>query len=331
VAVTRISNLVVVPSVFTANVIQEALALNAFVASGVMIRDPQLDAFLNSDLGGKTINPRYIGPLVQDDANVSSDDPEVSSTPKNLSAVQNTAVRQSLNQSWSEMDLAVDLNGMDPMAGLQTRVAGYWTGELQKRLLASLQGVIANNVANDHGDMVNDISINSGAAGLFNAHAVIDTTLTMGDRQAELTAIAVHSTVYGTMRKLDLIDFIPDSQGRQIPYYQGLRVIVDDDITVVDGATSGTYKYYTYLFAAGAVALGVGAAKVPYEVMRDPAAGNGGGQETVHSRTEWIIHPQGFKTTETTTPTLANLKLAAKWERAWERKRVKIACLISNG
>jgi hypothetical protein len=330
-AVTRISNLVVVPSVFTENMILEALELNAFVASGVMIRDSNLDAFLSSDVGGKTINPRYIGPLTQDDANVSSDDPDVNSTPAALTALQNPAVRQSLNRSWSEMDLAADLNGSDPMAGIQSRIAGYWDGELQKRVLASLQGVLADNVANDSGDMVNDITALSGAAGLFNAEAFIDTQLTMGDRLSELSAIAVHSIVYGTMLKLDLIDFVPDSQGRLIATYRGLRVVVDDGVTVVDGDTSGTYKYYTYLFGPGSVALGVGQPKTPYEVDRAPQAGNGGGQETVYSRTEWVIHPQGFKTTATTTPTLAALKLAATWDRAWERKRVKIACLISNG
>jgi hypothetical protein len=330
-AVTRISNLVVVPSVFTENMILEALELNALVSSGVMIRDPNLDAFLSSDVGGKTINPRYIGPLAQDDANVSSDDPDVNSTPAALTALSNTAVRQSLNKSWSEMDLAVDLNGMDPIAGIQTRLARYWDGELQKRALASLQGVLADNVANDGGDMVNDITGESGAAGLFNAEAFIDTQLTMGDRLGELSAIAVHSLVYGTMLKLDLIDFLPDSQGRPVASYRGLRIIVDDGVTVIDGDTSGTYKYYTYLFGPGSIALGVGQPKTPYEVDRAPAAGNGGGQETVYSRTEWVIHPQGFKTAETTTPTLANLKLAAKWDRAWERKRIQIAALISNG
>lgn len=326
-AVTRISNLQIVPSVFSENMILEALGLNAFVASGVAIRDPELDAFLNAGIGGKTVNPRYIGPLAQDDANVSSDDPDVDSTPKALSSMLNTAVRQSLNQSWSEMDLAVDLNGDDPMANMQARIAGYWDGELNKRVLASLQGVIADNVANDSGDMVVDVSGQSGAAGLFNADAFIDTQLTMGDRLGELVAMAVHSVVYGTMKKLDLIDFIPDSQGRpSIPTYQGLRVVVDDDVTVVSGP-----KYYTYLFGPGAVALGVGEPKVPFEILRDPSAGNGGGQETVFSRTEWIIHPQGFKTTVTATPTVAALKLAATWDRAWERKRIKLAALITNG
>jgi hypothetical protein len=326
-AVTRISDLKIVASVFTQNVILGALAKNAFVQSGVMIRDPQLDAFLNSDVGGKTVNPRYIGPLAQDDANVSSDDPDVMSTPKKITALQNTAVRQSLNQSWSEMDLAVDLNGSDPLADLQGRIAGYWDGEMQKRVLASLQGVVADNVANDDSDMVIDVSGSSGAAGRFDAESFIDAQLTLGDRMGEFNAIAVHSVVYGTMRKLDLIDFIPDSEGKPIATYQGSRVIVDDDVTVLANPT----RYYNYLFGPGAVALGVGAPKVPFEVLRTPDAGNGGGQETVYSRVEWILHPQGFETTATSTPALAALKLAGTWNRAWERKRIKLACFITAG
>jgi hypothetical protein len=327
--VTRLTDLVIVGEVFTANMILDMLAKDAFVQSGVMVPDPSLDAFLASDIGGKTISPRYLGPLAQDAANVSSDDPDVSSVPKKVSAVQNTAVVQELNQSWSEMDLAVSLNGTDPVASLQSQIGDYWRGEKQSRVLASLQGVAADNVDNDSGDMVNDITGESGASALFNATAFIDTQLTMGDRLDQLKAIAVHSTVYGTMKKLDLIDFIADSEGKAtIPYYQGARVIVDDGMTVTSDSTP---KYYSWLFGPGAIALGVGAPKIPFEILRTPAAGNGGGQDTVFSRVKWVIHPQGFECSLTATPTLTQLRTAGSWSRAFERKRVGVACLISNG
>lgn len=62
----------------TAAIILRSLNSNAFVNSGVMIRDPEADAFLTNNLGGKTFAPRYLGPLADNEPNISSDDPSES-------------------------------------------------------------------------------------------------------------------------------------------------------------------------------------------------------------------------------------------------------------
>jgi hypothetical protein len=330
-AVTQLSNLVIAPEVFAEQIVLNSLTLNAFIQSGVAIRDQMLDDFLTSKIGGYLISPRYLGPLPEDDANISSDDPTSQSTPVALAGMKNTAVRHALNNSWSSMDLVFELNGADPLAGIQSKIAWYWMVQQQRRILASLQGIIANNIASDSSDMVNDISGLSGTSNLFNGHAFIDTQSTMGDRQTELTALCVHSLVYGTMRKNDLITFRPDSEGKwTIPMYMGIDVVVDDKTTVVAGSPT---KYYTYLFGPGAVAMGVGTPKVPFEIWRTPMGGNGGGQETIFSRVDYILHPQGFEYTlgEGPSPSVATLAQAATWSRSWERKRVMLACLISRG
>ena len=330
-AATRLTDLVIASDVMAGGIILESLTTSRFVQSNAIVRDPELDTFLNGQPGGPTVKPRMVSPLDDDDdANVSSDDPESSSTPSNLEAIYNLAVRQSLNKSWSEMDLAVDLNGDDPMAGIQSRIAAYWTAQLQKRAVATCRGIFAENVASWYSDMVIDISGESGVDAYFNASSFIDAKATMGDRMdGSLAAIAVHSVVYATMLKNDLIDYVPASDGKsQIPTYQGAIVIVDDRVDVVAGTPT---KYYTYLFGPGAIALGVGSPKVPFEIDRTPAAGNGGGQETVYSRVEYIIHPQGYQCSLTSTPTLTQLRTAGSWTRAYERKRIPLACLITAG
>ena len=98
---TRLSDVPIVPEIATAAIILRSLNSNAFVNSGVMIRDPEADAFLTNNLGGKTFAPRYLGPLPDDEPNISSDDPAEKSTPKKITGGKNKAVRQSLNQSWS--------------------------------------------------------------------------------------------------------------------------------------------------------------------------------------------------------------------------------------
>ena len=332
---TRLSDVPIVPEIATAAIILRSLNSNAFVNSGVMIRDPEADAFLTNNLGGKTFAPRYLGPLADDEPNISSDDPSEKSTPKKITGGKNKAVRQSLNQSWSSMDLTNTYLGLDITTAITNQIGDYWNTQENKRLLASLKGIIAADLATGSPVMTVDVTGKTGADALFNAEAFIDAQTTMGDMASSLTAVAVHSTVYATMKKLNLIDFIPASEGRvEIPTYQGLTVIQDDALTYVPAVTGDSpspAKYYTYLFGRGAVALGVGTPKTPFAIHRDEAAGNGGGEEIVHSRLEWIIHPQGFSFGLEETPTLAQLETASNWTRQYERKRIALAALITQG
>lgn len=332
---TRLSDVPIVPEIATAAIILRSLNSNAFVNSGVMIRDPEADAFLTNNLGGKTFAPRYLGPLADDEPNISSDDPSEKSTPKKITGGKNKAVRQSLNQSWSSMDLTNTYLGLDITTAITNQIGDYWNTQENKRLLASLKGIIAAGLATGSPVMTVDVTGKTGADALFNAEAFIDAQTTMGDMASSLTAVAVHSTVYATMKKLNLIDFIPASEGRvEIPTYQGLTVIQDDAMTYVPAVTGDSpspAKYYTYLFGRGAVALGVGTPKTPFAIHRDEAAGNGGGEEIVHSRLEWIIHPQGFSFGLEETPTLAQLETASNWTRQYERKRIALAALITQG
>jgi hypothetical protein len=80
------------------------------------------------------------------------------------------------------MSLASELIGSDALARIQSRVNAYWDRQFEKRLIASLRGVLLSNVANNSSDMVNDISGASGTAADFSAEAVIDTAATLGDR-----------------------------------------------------------------------------------------------------------------------------------------------------
>ena len=301
----------------------------------MLVEDPELSDFLTGNLGGKTIAPRFLGPLGRDEPNISTDNPADKSTPKKIQGGKNLAVRQSLNQSWSVMDLTADLMGLDPMGAITNQIGDYWNGVLTDRVLASLKGVVAADLASGDPVLTVDISGKTGADALFNAESFIDTQTTMGDRATSLTAMAVHSTVYATMKKQNLIEFIPNARGEvNIPTYMGVRVIQDDAMTyepAVTGDSPSPAKYYTYLFGRGAVALGVGSPKTPFAIHRDEAAGMGGGEEVVHSRLEWVIHPQGFAFGLDMTPTLAQLEAAANWTRNYERKRIPLAALITQG
>lgn len=243
------------------------------------------------------------------------------------------------------MNLASELAGSDALARIQDRAAAYWSRQLQKRLVASLSGIIASNVANDGSDMVHDISgaTNADVASTtkFGVTAMIDAATELGDNLGVLSAIAMHSDVYRAALKADLIATVSDSEGLPIRTYRGLAVIVDDGLpyTAAAGAgdTDAAAKYTTVLFGAGAVGYGVAEPRIAAgtEIENLPSAGRGGGQQVLHSRVNLGVHPAGFSWKETTvtneSPSLAELALAANWVRVYERKAIPLAFMITNG
>lgn len=337
-AVTLVSD-IIVPEVFNPYMLQMTEEKSRLIASGAVVRDSKIDQELSG--GGITFNSPSFRDLENDADNVSSDSGSAS-TPNNITTQQEIAVRLSRNNSWGSADLAAALAGVDPMNAIASRVAAYWTRRYQQIFVATVKGIFADNAASPTGtdthtqnDMTHDISGASFVNGVtnFSGEAFIDTAVTMGDSMDSLSMVMVHSIVYARMQKNNLIDFIPDASGQiNIPTYLGRMVIIDDGLP----ATSGVFE--SWVFGAGALRLGVSSPKVPVEVERDAAAGNGGGTETLYSRTELCLHPAGHAYIGTpaiggpsNAATSNNLAAAGSWSRVFaERKQIKIARLISR-
>lgn len=309
----------------------------AFFESGVVTRNALLDELAGQ--AGKTAELPFWKDLDGSvEVNYSTDDPGDVATPGKVVQGEQVARKAFVNQGWSSSDLASELAlGARAMDHIRNRTDTYFERQWQRRLIATVNGIIADNVANDNSDMVVDVAAEStgdqDSETRFNRDAFVEATNTLGDRYDELTAITVHSAVYSQMVKNDDIDFIPDSEGRlSIPTYLGLRVIVDDGMTVEAGETSG-FKYTSVLFGAGAFGYGVGNPEVPVEIEREAAQGEGGGIETLWVRNTWILHPFGFAATGSPSGvsyTLSELENASSIDRVIERKNIPLAFLITN-
>lgn len=336
---TRISD-IIVPEVFTPYMQQLTEEKSRIVQSGMLARNSTLDQLLAG--GGLTFNVPSFDDLDNDDERVSTDtsvpfasadasltaDEARPPNPHKIETLQEVAVRMNRNQSWSTSDLAMVLAGADPMNAIATRVAAYWTRRLQLAFVNTFNGVLADNIANDSGDYINNVSGSAFSDGVtnFTAEAFLDTAQTMGDSQDDLTGCIMHSVVYNRAQKNNLIDFIPDARGEiNIPTFLGREVIVDD------GMPRTGSVYDTWLFGPGAGQLGVGSPPVATETDRKPGGGNGGGQDVLYSRVMWSIHPEGHAyqgTPPNGGPTNAQLAGAAQWDRVFtERKQIKFAVL----
>lgn len=291
-AVTRLSD-VIVPTEFTDYIVQNTMEASALVQSGIMSRNTEIEAQLGAGADSFTV-PFWLD-LSDDEADIVNDDPDDEATPRKLTSEKQIVRKSFLHNGWSAMNLASELSGDDAMQRIQDRATAYWTRQAQRRLIASLNGILADNETDDAGDMVLDISGETGAAAQFDAAAVIDAAGTLGDQMGNVAGVAMHSDIYRKALKNDLIETIRDSENRPFQTFRGMAVIVDD-LLPVDATDAQNPIYTTVLFAPGVVGWGMSAPRVAEgtEIESKPGAGNGGGQQILHSRMNLAVHPAGF-------------------------------------
>lgn len=337
---------VIIPAVYLSYSAIDNPELTAFFQSGAAVRNAILDNAFNS--GGNIVHLPFwqdLDPTIE--PNYDTDSPADVAVPNKITAAEMLARVSHMNQGYSAADLVAELAGSNPMQRIRNRFGIYWSRQWQRRLIASIQGVLANNIANNAGDMVNSVALETTvgvtAANLFSRANFTGAVFTLGDQFEKIAAIAVHSVVFKRMVDNDDITFerpsetdpnVPISAGGKNPYFLGKAVIVDDSMPVVAGSTSG-FKYTSALFGEGVIGYGEGPTVVPAEVYRRPDQGNGGGVEQIWERRSMIIHPFGHKFNSASvagqSPTIAELKLATNWTRVTTRKQTPLAFLITNG
>ena len=342
-AEVRLSDLII-PEHYAQYMQEDSDKTLRYLNSGIAVRNSLFDGLAQNNgapgMGGNITNLPYWNQLdsTVDPDNI-SDNPSQLATPSKIGTGMQITFRSFLHKSWSTMDLASVMSDKDVLGKIQSLTSKYWDIQWEKRLVAATKGILLSNVANDGGDMVKDIALGTAgtptAANQFSASAFIDTEATFGDALGQVVAIGVHSKVYNDMRKLNLIDFISDSTNSaaaQVPTYMGRQVIVSDDVSTE--TVNGNIEYTCVLFGRGAFGYGKAIFGQGVEIERVANAGYGGGQDILHERFTWILHPLGYKMLDAGVaglfPTLAELSSAALWDRVYSRKQVPLAYLIVN-
>lgn len=305
---------VIVPVVFSPYARELTAEKTALIQSGVIM--PVSDIPIGK---GTTINLPFFQDLSGAD-NVWNDTDDITLT--NIGTAQDTAAVLTREKAFGSSDLARALIGEDPMTAIGELVAGYWARRNQNTLINILNGCMAA-----FSDNTLDISGLSGAASDIDGESFVDATQKLGDRGDRLTDIAMHSATEASLRKLDLIDYIPDSEGKlTIRVFQGRRVHVDDNCPV----TSSIYT--SYLFGQGAVGYVDEMVENADEPYRHPE--KNGGTDALYTRRKLIMHPRGVRWTPASgvpasaTPSNAELADSGNWTRVWEAKNIKIVKFV---
>jgi hypothetical protein len=93
-------------------------------------------------------------------------------------------------------------------------------------------------------------------------------------------------------------------------------------------------KYRNYILGPNAISYMEHFPEMATEPYRLPGAGRGAGVTTLYTRRHRLLHPRGFKWTETSvadkSPNFAELATAANWDRKYQRGNIKICYLETN-
>lgn len=319
---------VIVPELFNPYVINRSMELSALVNSGIVENNNEFDKLASQ--AAPTVNMPFFEDLTGESEQVIEgkdlEDNKITSN-KDVAAIIRRA------KMWSATDLSAALAGADPMKAIGDLVALFWARDMQKELVAVLNGIFGTVPAGTGesvtpektrlGSNMLDISTKSGNIANWSGAAFIDAEQLLGDAKAQLTGVCMHSATEAFLKKQNLIETVQPSNDVAFGLYQGKRVIVDDGCP----AAKGTYT--TYLFGDGAVALGNGSPVgfVPTETDRNKKKGSG--VDYLINRRTNILHPRGVAFTSAHVkkvegPSREELRDAANWKPVYESKQIRI-------
>lgn len=320
---------VIVPELFNPYVVNRTMELSALLQSGIITNSTEFDKLASQ--AAPTVNMPFFEDLTGESEQVIEGvDLEDNKIPSNKDVA--AIIRRA--KMWSATDLSAALAGADPMMAIGDLVARFWERDMQKELIAVLNGIFGTipAVTGDSAKPAEtrlasnmlDITGKSGDAAKWSGSAFIDAEQMLGDAKAQLTGVCMHSATEAYLKKQNLIDTVQPSNDVAFGTYQGKRVIIDDGCPVETGG-----KYTTYLFGAGAIALGNGSPVGFIPTETDRAKRKGSGIDYLINRRTSILHPRGVMFTnasvaKTEGPSRTELADPVNWKPVYEPKQIRI-------
>lgn len=314
------------PAVWGQYLTEESIYKSAMIKSGIMQVNTKIKTFL--DGGGRT----FTVPFYQRPGNaLQTYLTDTTITVNNITTGNTLARMFGFTQGFGAEDLASKIAGDNVTDAIQAMLDDYWNRQMQNVLNDVVTGVIADNVANDSGDMVNDITTTGSvtSAHKISSSAVINTYKIKGDA-ANYTAIAMDSIPYYNLVDQNLIDFRPDNeQNIGFGTYLGLTVIVDDNL---NKPIVTNQQYWCVLYEAGAIQFGETSVNtIPFELNRAASTST----DEIFTRRVFTMAPKGISWVEgsvaSTNPTQAEIVVAANWDRKFNLKNTGFTILKVNG
>jgi len=251
-----------------------------WIQSGVIQRNAALDA----RAGGTRVRVPFFDPIAPTETQILSNSTWGGGggylVPANVTADEQIMTLLHRGFAYAADDLSKLGSGADPLAHVRDQLTAainkLKTGTLSSQLLGLFGGISGAGVLgpNQSDKSFAGVPGSMTESNFLNVANVVGTKALLGERGDELDSIAMHSNVAYYLQQVGMLTFSTSAlaasgavtwgaggvgvRATDVPFFAGLRVVIDDQLTYLTGGTSThAVKYPVYLFKSGVVSEGV--------------------------------------------------------------------------
>ena len=259
---------------FLSYISEEIFERCPFIQSGAMVRNRALDC----RAGGVRVRVPFFQPINPVEEVIESNSTWGTSgegylTPQNITADEQIMTIMHRGFSYAVDDLSSLGSGADPMAAIRSYLTRAILRLRTTTLLAQLDGLFGTALAD------NELDIQSGTnaadeANFLTAQVFARARAVLGERGGDITAVAMHSSVYYYLVQVGALTFSSEAlvnggniqwgggginlRNDDVAYFMGARVIVDDMLEPLNEGTVGEVRAFpVYCFGGGVINEGV--------------------------------------------------------------------------
>ncbi len=276
---TFLSNLVTRPEFlqYTAEGIFEQ---SKWIQSGIVQRNAALDA----RAGGTRVRVPFFDPIAPTETQILSTSSWNGGlgylTAQNVTADEQIMTILHRGFAYAADDLSKLGSGADPLAHVRNQLSAainkLKTATLAAQLLGLFGGISGAGVLgpNQTNKTFAGVPGSMTEANFLNVANVVAAKALLGERGDNLDSIAMHSNVAYYLQQVGMLTFSTSALSTggsitwggggvgvtqtEVPFFAGLRVVIDDQLTALTGGTSThAKKYPVYLFQSGVVSEGI--------------------------------------------------------------------------
>ena len=276
---TFLSNLVSRPE-FLQYTAESIFEQSKWIQSGIVQRNAALDA----RAGGTRVRVPFFDPIAPTETQILSTNTWGGGggylVPQNVTADEQIMTLLHRGFAYAADDLSKLGSGADPLAHVRDQLTAainkLKTGTLAAQLLGLFGGISGAGVLgpNQTDKSFAGVPGSVTEANYLNVANVVAAKATLGERGDEMDSIAMHSNVAYYLQQVGMLTFSTSAlaasgaivwggggvgvQQTEVPFFAGLRVVIDDQLTYLTGGTAThAVKYPVYLFKSGVVSEGV--------------------------------------------------------------------------
>jgi len=276
---TFLSNLVTRPE-FLQYTSEGIFEQSKWIQSGIIQRNAALDA----RAGGTRVRVPFFDPIAPSETQILSNSTWGGGggylVPANVTADEQIMTLLHRGFAYAADDLSKLGSGADPLSHVRDQLTAsinkLKTATLSAQLLGLFGGISGAGVLgpNQTDKTLAGVPGSLTEANYLNVGNVVSAKAKLGERGDEMDSIAMHSNVAYYLQQVGMLTFSTSAlaasgavvwggggvgvRQTEVPFFAGLRVVIDDQLTYLTGGTAThAVKYPVYLFKSGVVSEGI--------------------------------------------------------------------------